>query len=65
MAVAITALLRVPPVTWYRTVVVPGEANASSTAEPDTVALLEGTTTAVAGGVTVMVAGRDAGRPGT
>ena len=50
VAVATTALLRLPPVTWYWTLVTPGEAVASRVAVPDSVAAFDGSTTLVVGG---------------
>ena len=47
VAVAITASLRVPPVSSYWTLVTPGEAPASSHCPPDTVAPFDGSATEV------------------
>ena len=56
VAVATTALLRLPPVTWYWTLVTPGEAAASLAQLTDSVAAFDGSTTLVMGAVTVIVA---------
>ena len=63
VAVAMTAFVRLPPLSSYWTLVIPGEASASRVAVPDTVALFAGRTTAVAGAITEMVAALDVAAP--
>ena len=55
VAVAITTLLRLPPLTSYCTLDTPDVAVASRTADPDTEALFDGSTTTVVGAALLTV----------